>query len=448
MKVYSTLIFYCIAIVDVQQLPRQRNWLTDQQRYAIYMSLQAIHKSRGGKFKRNDKKDVAEQFGTNLRTVQRIWADAMEKIDHGLEVDVSNKKKGNCGRKPYDDILSLIPMIPLNKKSTIRSLANALGISPSTLHKKFKLRKIRRHTNTIKPALTEKHKRDRVVFCLSMVDEATLTLRSMHNIVHLDEKWFNMTKVTRNYYLLPDEDDPERPQNKNSIGKVMFLTAVARPRYDKDGNVTFSGKIRVWPFVRVTAAAKKSKNRDKGTLETKSVIVTRDVMREYVTQKVVPAIQSLWPEEDAGQPIFIQQDNARTHILPNDPAFTEAVAETGLDIRLMQQPANSPDMNALDLGIFNSMQSLTDRRSPRTIPELIKGVYEEFDGYDDAKLNRVFTSLQTCMVEVMNNGGSNKYKIPHLNKNRLERLGQLPTRIPVPPQVYEHALEVAGLAVH
>ena len=114
----------------------------------------------------------------------------------------------------------------------------------------------------------------------------------------------------------------------------------------------------------------------------------------------------------------------------------------------MQQPANSPDMNALDLGIFNSMQSLTDRRSPRTIPELIKGVHEEFDGYDDVKLNRVFTSLQTCMVEVMNNGGSNKYKIPHLNKNRLERLGQLPTRIPVPPQVYEHALEVAGLAVH
>uniref|UniRef100_A0A8I6Y7V7 Uncharacterized protein n=1 Tax=Hordeum vulgare subsp. vulgare TaxID=112509 RepID=A0A8I6Y7V7_HORVV len=88
-----------------------------------------------------------------------------------------------------------------------------------------------------------------------------------------------MTKKKRNYYLLPDEEDPERPV-KNSIWKVMFLTAVARPRFDEDGNMTFSGKIGVWPFVRVTAAAKRSKNREKGTLETKSIIVTREVMRE------------------------------------------------------------------------------------------------------------------------------------------------------------------------
>uniref|UniRef100_A0A8I6Y5Z9 Uncharacterized protein n=1 Tax=Hordeum vulgare subsp. vulgare TaxID=112509 RepID=A0A8I6Y5Z9_HORVV len=88
-----------------------------------------------------------------------------------------------------------------------------------------------------------------------------------------------MTKKKRNYYLLPDEEDAER-HVKNSIGKVMFLTTVARPRFDEDGNMTFSRKIGVWPFMRVTAVAKISKNREKGTLETKSIIVTREVMRE------------------------------------------------------------------------------------------------------------------------------------------------------------------------
>ncbi|XP_044984839.1 uncharacterized protein LOC123452271 isoform X2 [Hordeum vulgare subsp. vulgare] len=291
----------------------QRNWLTDAQRYAAYMSLETLHKSRGGRFKRSDKKEVVALFGAHVRVIQRIWETAMIQKGLGQEVDVSNKRKGNCGRKPYDDILSLIPTIPLNKRSTIRSLAKALGVSPTTLYKKFKLKKIRRHSNSVKPLLTEKHKRDRVEFCLSMLDEATLgdvspSFRSMHNIVHIDEKWFCMTKKKRNYYLLPDEEDPERPV-KNSIGKVMFLTAVARPRFDEDGNMTFSGKIGVWPFVRVTAAAKRSKNREKGTLETKSIIVTREVMREYIIQKVVPAIQALWPQDDAGQPIFIQQDD-------------------------------------------------------------------------------------------------------------------------------------------
>jgi hypothetical protein len=182
-------------------------------------------------------------------------------------------------------------------------------------------------------------------------------------------------KNGRKYYLVPEEDDPVRTvQNKNSIGKVMFLTAVGRPKYDEQRNLTFSGKLEVWPFVKEVPAARWSRNRDRGTLETKSVIVNREVMRQYMIEKVIPAIEEKWPREDADKPIFIQQDNARTHLRSDDPAFLETVAKTRLDIRLMQQPANSPDMNVLDLDFFNSIQSLTDRGSPETIEDLIYNV--------------------------------------------------------------------------
>ena len=51
--------------------------------------------------------------------------------------------------------------------------------------------------------------------------------KSMHNIVHIDEKWFYMTKKPKNYYLLLDEDEPHRTcKSKNFIGKVMFLVAL------------------------------------------------------------------------------------------------------------------------------------------------------------------------------------------------------------------------------
>ena len=51
--------------------------------------------------------------------------------------------------------------------------------------------------------------------------------------------------------MLAGEDDPHRTvQHKNSIGKVMFLSAVGRPIYDAEGNCIFDGKLGVWPFVR------------------------------------------------------------------------------------------------------------------------------------------------------------------------------------------------------
>jgi hypothetical protein len=69
----------------------------------------------------------------------------------------------------------------------------------------------------------------------------------------------------------------------------------------------------------------KSKNREKGTLEVKPVKVTQDVMMNYLCDLVIPAIQDKYPDEDTGRTIFIQQDNAKPHVLPEDDGFRHAV---------------------------------------------------------------------------------------------------------------------------
>jgi hypothetical protein len=49
----------------------------------------------------------------------------------------------------------------------------------------------------------------------------------------------------------PDEEDPHRTvRNKNAIDKVMFFSAVGRPRFDDEGRCYFDGKLGTWPFVR------------------------------------------------------------------------------------------------------------------------------------------------------------------------------------------------------
>ena len=78
-------------------------------------------------------------------------------------------------------------------------------------------------------------------------------------------------------------------------------------------------------------------------------------------EKVLPAIKAKWPREDLRNPIFIQQDNARTHIDHNDDEFCRAAREDGCDIRLMCQPPNSPDLNVLDLRFFSAIQACSTR---------------------------------------------------------------------------------------
>ena len=154
-------------------------------------------------------------------------------------------------------------------------------------------------------------------------------------------------------------------------------------------------------------------------------------------QKVLPAIQAVWPQELAGETIWIQQDNAPSHVPINDPGFLNDVSQTGLDIRLMQQPSNSPDMNILDLGLFSSLQSMSDRLVSNNLDELINNMQHEYDAYDADKINRIFLTLQSCLIEVMKRGGGNDYKIPHMYKDGLERAGNLPNVLDCDREVYE-----------
>jgi hypothetical protein len=169
-------------------------------------------------------------------------------------VKVAHKKTKWVGRKKKSIDYARIASIPFRKRTTLRSLAAELHVSVGTMHNRFKMGKLKRHSSALKPCLKEENKRSRLRFYFSMLDQSTLNSNpkfiDMHNIVHIDEKWFYMTKKKRTYYLLPEEEDPYRAiQNKNSIGKVMFLAMVAMPRYDQHGNEIFPGKLGVFPFV-------------------------------------------------------------------------------------------------------------------------------------------------------------------------------------------------------
>ena len=91
--------------------------------------------------------------------------------------------------------------------------------------------------------------------------------------------------------------------------------------------------------------------------------------------EVVPAIKAKMPRRDQGGVIYLQQDNAS----PHKCVTTQLLLERGVSgIEVANQPPNSPDMNVLDFGYFNSIQSLQHQKCTRTIEELIDAVESSF----------------------------------------------------------------------
>ncbi|KAL7141990.1 hypothetical protein ABFS83_08G092000 [Erythranthe nasuta] len=381
---------------------RKKKNLTNNERQAVYTMLQ--QKSNNGRLGKEVTRLVASQFSVSMRTIQRIW----KQTDYGrAHANVHHRKTKNCGRKIVEIDFERIRGIPLHRRTTIRSLACSLQTKKSTLFRRFKSGEIRRHSNAIKPFLKEENKKLRLQFCISMLERDSIPhdprFIGMYNFVHIDEKWFYMTKKMNRYYLLPDEEDPLRTcKSKNFIAKVIL----------------FLEKIGVFPFVTHELAKRTSVNRVAGTLETKPITsVNKEVIGSYLIEKVLPAIKEKWPREDAGRPIFIQQDNARTHV------------DHGFDIRLISQPPNSPYLNILDLGFFSAIKSLQYKEPAKTVDVLLAAVQRSFQAFPSTKSNRIFLTLQSCMIEIMKVKGSNKYKIPHIKKAMMERVGQLPTHL-------------------
>lgn len=139
----------------------------------------------------------------------------------------------------------------------------------------------------------------------------------MYDKVHVDEKWFYLKEGKLNAILAPGEKMPVRNvQSKRFMTKVMFLCAVARPRFDEAGQCLFDGKLGFWAFVEEVPAQRSSKHRTRGTIELKSVNVDRDVYRDMVVSNVLPSIKAKWP--DCQKPVYVPQYGAPAHVKEDD----------------------------------------------------------------------------------------------------------------------------------
>ncbi|RHY43043.1 hypothetical protein DYB38_012284 [Aphanomyces astaci] len=202
-----------------------------------------------GKLRMRAADTVAEMFGCTPTTVRRIWKRASVDLSGNKTIchSVGQRKKGKSGRKLlYTDLPQRIQTIPQSRRYCFRSVAHALGMPTSTLHTYYKRGVIAKYSSVVKPLLTDSNKVCRLNWALDQVRDidGEKFIDAMYDAVHVDEKWFFMTRLQRKVIGAPGEKIKQRTcKSKQHLLKVMFLSAVARLRWDDSKQEWFDGKI-------------------------------------------------------------------------------------------------------------------------------------------------------------------------------------------------------------
>ncbi len=385
--------------------------LTDEQRLPVFSDLTAA--SINSNLPRGTYAKLAEKYGVSTVTIRRIWY-KRHNVTSTEEVlqSIKKKREDNCGKKPIpDEIISdALKNTTLRQRKTIRHAAASIGCSVRTLVNAMKHGVVKKESSSLKPSLTPKNKIKRTNWCLSFADKRSMEFSKMYNYVHRDEKWFYMKEATSRCYMAKDEASPHREgKSKRFIQKVMFLAAVARPRYDEEGDLIFHGKLGIWPFIQLIPAKRSSKNRPKRTLVLKPRSVDKETYKEFLLSKAFPSIFEEWPGSRPGK-ILLRHDNAPAHVPGDDPDIVSASNCGRTSIDLVPQPPNSPDLNILGLGLFNGT-------SPSTIEELVTELNKAYEQYEPRSIDNCFLTLNKGMECIMKEHGANTYKMPHMKKS-------------------------------
>ncbi|KAG7339151.1 hypothetical protein IV203_020463 [Nitzschia inconspicua] len=107
----------------------------------------------------------------------------------------------------------------------------------------------------LKPKLNDDHRLNRLFHCIAKIDKNTInsvaemTFKSMYNEIHIDEKWFFLVRDGLRCIVTQDEPPPKAisVSHKSHITKVMFLSALARPRFNHTTRQEFDGLIGIYP---------------------------------------------------------------------------------------------------------------------------------------------------------------------------------------------------------
>ena len=124
--------------------------------------------------------------------------------------------------------------------------------------------------------------------------------------------------------------------------------------------------------------------------------------------------------------VVVQQDGASPHTGKNNPEIRNSAGMgRGWMVELVTQPAQSPDLNVNDLGFFASLKSRVWGMNASSIDELVQTIFQQYDEYDGATLQRVWQSQFKVYNQTIRKMGDNDFSVEHTGVTARQRAGTL-----------------------
>ena len=157
---------------------------------------------------------VADQVGVSCSTISRLWGQARRACEQSLiitsEIALRNNSCAKSLKYSHTEFRQGLKEIPRRCRKTYRSTAKAMGVSLNTVQRMLLQKDVCRiHTSSLKPTLTEENKMSRMELALSFIDKNnTSKFENMEDLLHIDEKWFYLTKDGQRFIIAADEEEP------------------------------------------------------------------------------------------------------------------------------------------------------------------------------------------------------------------------------------------------
>lgn len=435
------------AIIDHLWGPLEVNEASLQTRYIRrFLAIRDLAFLQGACLFLNDSalseayRKVSELHGVSLKRL-RLWESASQ--------------RGRLGRLPGSGRTRRFPISILGKwlektvveadgDMTGRSIAIQLkqrfGFgSEATVSRLLRRLGYRRRKRRFVPLLQPRHMDDRLKWA-----ESKLSSCYDPSIVeiHIDEKWFVSFRQGGVVLVPPGVQlRPKVVASKRHPAQQMFLAAIAEPRKEH----RFDGKIAFIPVTKRVVAKRNSGKRERGEEYEKSATMTKERFLYMIKNSIVPAAVNhvhKWAKQ-----IVIQMDNAgghgggRAHMATGTLAdlsdwFSNLKEAQKLDlcplvspsswplVSFISQPARSPDLNALDLGAWWSIEKAVGDVSKKLedetwIDAVTRQALEAWNVWDSKdKCSKIFSALKTVWEQILVFKGGNDFAIPHQTEKR------------------------------
>jgi len=115
-------------------------------------------------------------------------------------------------------------------------------------------------------------------------------------------------------------------------------------------------------------------------------------------------------EPEAGNIVWYQHDGARPHTAAvNEKQWAMHGRKNKFDIRVVTQPAQSPDLNINDLAFFASLQTDVELVAKENVSDLVEAVEKSWEEFPPDRMAAVWRCLYGSFKGIIESNGGNEY---------------------------------------